>query len=129
MFFQPLKTSKWKLAAVAKCFVFWFGCFFKLSPFTEVPDPQHTFPSPGACVAAVLGYAALKGSRHYPSPINQTVPNIPYLTALSNGTDTADESHKQYTATKFALKTALQLFREAYNQQYLVVGVYFLCLH
>lgn len=111
MVFQPLRTGKWKNGSEQQWLnALWFG-FFKYSSFSKEPDPQHSCPSLGARVAAaVLQDAVQKGSRHNHSCITQAVPNVPFLTAHSNGTDTADESHKQDIATKSALKKALQLF-------------------
>lgn len=124
------------LAAVAECFVVWLGQFFKLGPFTEEPAPQHIFRSLRACAVAARGRAGGGGGRcsaeklrHYHSHISRTVPNIHFLTTCSNGTNTADEPHRQYNATKCALKRALQFLRKACDQQYVGEGEYFLCLH
>ncbi|KAK4824504.1 hypothetical protein QYF61_015902 [Mycteria americana] len=97
---RPLAVIAWCLGHSSCCFPTqcrWRLTKVKSRPFTEEPDRQHTFPSLGAPVAAVLGDAAQKDSWHYHNHINQMAPNIPFLTTCSNGTDTADESHKTST--------------------------------
>lgn len=80
MFFQPLRTRKWKNGSqqqLPSALCFGLVSFLNSGPFAEEPGPEHTFPSLGAGVAAVLGDAAQKGSRHYPGHINPTVPTYP----------------------------------------------------